>query len=42
MATTTAATASSNGTKLYYEEAGTGQPLLFIHGMCGDASVWAD
>jgi 3-oxoadipate enol-lactonase len=30
------------GTQLYYEEAGTGQPLIFIHGMCGDASVWAD
>jgi pimeloyl-ACP methyl ester carboxylesterase len=42
VATTTTATASINGTKLYYEEAGTGQPMLFIHGMCGDASVWAD
>lgn len=31
-----------NGTQLYYEEAGQGQPLLFVHGMCGDASVWAD
>jgi 3-oxoadipate enol-lactonase len=30
------------GTQLYYEEVGTGQPMLFIHGMCGDASVWAD
>jgi 3-oxoadipate enol-lactonase len=40
--TTTTATVSVNGTKLYYEETGTGQPLLFIHGMCGDASVWAD
>ncbi len=35
-------TVSVNGTTLYYEEMGTGQPLLFIHGMCGDASVWAD
>lgn len=35
-------TISVNGTQLYYEEAGNGQPLLFIHGMCGDASVWAD
>jgi pimeloyl-ACP methyl ester carboxylesterase len=31
-----------NGTTLYYEEVGAGLPLLFIHGMCGDARVWAD
>jgi 3-oxoadipate enol-lactonase len=31
-----------NGTQLYYDEAGEGQPMLFIHGMAGDASVWAD
>lgn len=31
-----------NGTSLYYEEQGAGLPLLFIHGMCGDARVWAD
>jgi pimeloyl-ACP methyl ester carboxylesterase len=31
-----------NGTQLYYDEVGDGQPMLFIHGMCGDASVWAD
>src|SRR5262245_23810481 len=35
-------TVNVNGTTLYYDEASTGQPLLFIHGMCGDASVWAD
>ncbi len=35
-------TVNVNGTTLYYDEAGTGEPLLFIHGMCGDASVWAD
>jgi 3-oxoadipate enol-lactonase len=35
-------TVTVNGTTLYYDEAGTGQSLLFIHGMCGDASVWAD
>ncbi len=29
-----------NGTNLYYEEAGTGPPALFIHGMCGNANVW--
>jgi pimeloyl-ACP methyl ester carboxylesterase len=27
-------------TSLYYERTGHGQPLLFIHGMCGDAEVW--
>jgi pimeloyl-ACP methyl ester carboxylesterase len=27
-------------TTLYYESAGRGTPLLFIHGMCGDAEVW--
>lgn len=31
-----------DGTALYYEEKGVGLPLLFIHGMCGDARVWAD
>ncbi|HEU0026594.1 MAG TPA: alpha/beta hydrolase [Ktedonobacterales bacterium] len=34
--------AEINGTALYYEDSGAGQPLLFIHGMCGDASVWSD
>lgn len=34
--------AEINGTTLYYEDSGAGQPLLFIHGMCGDASVWSD
>ncbi|MDQ0383005.1 alpha/beta fold hydrolase [Amycolatopsis thermophila] len=28
-------------TTIYYEQAGTGPALLFIHGMCGDARVWA-
>lgn len=28
-------------TTLYYEQAGTGPVLLFIHGMCGNADVWA-
>ncbi len=31
-----------NGTTLAYDKSGDGQPILFIHGMCGDASVWAD
>jgi 3-oxoadipate enol-lactonase len=29
-------------TNIYYEQAGTGPAVLFIHGMCGDAAVWAD
>lgn len=28
-------------TTLYYERTGSGPQLLFIHGMCGDAEVWA-
>jgi pimeloyl-ACP methyl ester carboxylesterase len=28
-------------TTIYYEQAGRGPALLFIHGMCGDAAVWA-
>lgn len=27
-------------TTSYYESTGDGTPLLFIHGMCGDADVW--
>lgn len=43
MATTaTTGMVGVNGTQLYYEASGAGQPLLFVHGMCGDASVWAD
>jgi pimeloyl-ACP methyl ester carboxylesterase len=34
--------AEINGATLYYEESGAGQPVLFIHGMCGDADVWSD
>lgn len=33
---------SVNGTTLYYEERGSGLPVLFIHGMCGFAEVWSD
>ena len=29
-----------NGIDVYYETIGTGQPALFIHGMCGNANVW--
>ncbi|MGH3369045.1 MAG: alpha/beta fold hydrolase [Nocardioidaceae bacterium] len=31
-----------NDTTLYYERAGDGPAILFVHGMCGDADVWAD
>lgn len=31
-----------NGTTLYTEQAGDGPSLTFVHGMCGDARVWAD
>jgi pimeloyl-ACP methyl ester carboxylesterase len=36
------ATINVNGTPLYYEEAGVGPTMLFIHGMAGFAGVWAD
>lgn len=25
---------------IHYEQTGSGRPLLFVHGMCGDADVW--
>ncbi len=31
-----------NGAELYFEELGAGRPLLFVHGMCGNANVWDD
>ena len=31
-----------NDTTLYYERTGHGPAMLFVHGMCGDADVWAD
>jgi 3-oxoadipate enol-lactonase len=31
-----------NGTTIYYERSGGGPAVLFVHGMCGDADVWAD
>jgi 3-oxoadipate enol-lactonase len=30
-----------NGTQLYYEEHGTGQPLVFLHGLGLDHTMWA-
>ncbi len=36
------ATIDVNGTTLYYEGAGNGPAMLFIHGMAGFAEVWAD
>src|SRR5215469_5905185 len=34
-------TVDVRGTTIYYEQAGLGPSLLFIHGMCGNATVWA-
>lgn len=31
-----------NDTTIYYERTGEGPTILFVHGMCGDAEVWAD
>src|SRR5579859_1159260 len=36
----TMATIDVRDTTLYYDQAGHGPTLLFIHGMCGDADVW--
>ena len=36
------ATIDINDTTLYYERAGQGPAMLFVHGVCGDADVWAD
>ena len=33
---------NANGTTLYTEQTGNGPSLVFVHGMCGDARVWAD
>jgi pimeloyl-ACP methyl ester carboxylesterase len=33
-------TISVRDTTIYYEQAGAGPVLLFVHGMCGDAAVW--
>lgn len=35
-------TTDINGTTVYYERTGAGPAVLFVHGMCGDADVWAD
>jgi esterase len=32
----------ANGVRLYYEEHGSGAPILCIHGTSGSAAVWAD
>jgi 3-oxoadipate enol-lactonase len=32
----------ANGVRLHYEVKGDGPPLVFVHGMCGRAAVWAD
>jgi pimeloyl-ACP methyl ester carboxylesterase len=35
-------TVDVNDTTLYFDRAGDGPAILFVHGMCGDADVWAD
>lgn len=32
----------ANNTTLYAEQTGEGPSVVFVHGMCGDARVWAD
>jgi 3-oxoadipate enol-lactonase len=34
-------TTTIRGTTIHHEQAGDGPDLLFVHGMCGDADVWA-
>jgi pimeloyl-ACP methyl ester carboxylesterase len=34
-------TTEIRGTTIHHEQAGEGPDLLFVHGMCGDARVWA-
>ncbi|QRI75181.1 MULTISPECIES: alpha/beta hydrolase [Rhodococcus] len=31
-----------NDARIYFERTGSGRGILFVHGMCGDAEVWAD
>ena len=31
---------SADGTRLYYEEAGTGTPVVFVHEFAGDYRTW--
>ncbi len=31
----------ANDVRLHYEVVGDGPPLVFVHGMCGRADVWA-
>jgi pimeloyl-ACP methyl ester carboxylesterase len=33
---------AANGTTLYVEQTGSGPDVVFVHGMCGNAGVWAD
>ena len=32
--------AEVNGTKLYYEVVGSGEPIIFVHGNFGDVRHW--
>ncbi len=38
----TSGVAAVNGTTLYYEIAGAGTPVLFVHGNFGDRRHWDD
>jgi 3-oxoadipate enol-lactonase len=38
----TVPTIDVNDTNIYYERTGHGPTMLFVHGMCGNADVWAD
>jgi 3-oxoadipate enol-lactonase len=38
--TTSSGMAPLNGTRLYYEIAGTGEPVVFIHGLALDTRMW--
>jgi 3-oxoadipate enol-lactonase len=33
---------SLNGADIHFRARGSGPPVLFVHGMCGDADVWDD
>jgi 3-oxoadipate enol-lactonase len=41
MATATVRKIRVPGTELHVQEAGEGRPLVFVHGMCGNADAWA-
>jgi len=34
------ATITAGGIEFFFQDQGDGPPVLFVHGMCGDAGVW--